>query len=134
VAALTTGSGKIVVATVAVPEHVAVPLLKVAVVGADAYALPIVSGRKLSVVPPAIAFVPVKRTVAVAATPPDGVAKVRVQLLPALPVIDPPDVYVPSGIAFGPIATTARFILGVNDAPVHVRLVLDALMEQSVRD
>jgi len=81
-----------VVLTVAVPEHVAVPEPKVAEVGALVYPLP--TAVIESAVPEAIVLEPVSVTVAVAPDPPP-LNDDSVQVCPELPLIVPPELYVP---------------------------------------
>ena len=78
----------ICVCTVAVPLQVAVPLLKVAVVGGEVAPKP---GEVIvNCVPEAIAFWLVRATVAVAFVTP--VKLVRLQVWPLLPVMVPPEI------------------------------------------
>ena len=74
---------------VAVPLQVAVPLPSVAVVAALVEPYPVLV--MVNAVPPAIVFVPVSVTVAVAPVLP-LLNPESVHVCPALPVIDPPDV------------------------------------------
>jgi hypothetical protein len=76
--------------TLAVPLHVAVPLPKVAVVGAVVAPKP--EFMIVNWVPLGIVFVPIKATVAVAPVTP--LKFVRVQVWPPEPLIVPPEVYV----------------------------------------
>ena len=80
------------VVIVAVPLQVAVPLPRVAEVAADVEPYPVFV--IVSAVPPAIVFVPVRATVAVAPVFP-LLNAVSVQVWLVLPEIEPPDVYVP---------------------------------------
>jgi len=73
---------------VAVPEQVAVPLDRVAVVGGAVAPVPAFV-RSIGV-PLAIVFVPVKVTVAVAPLEP-LLKSLRVQVCPTVPVIVPPE-------------------------------------------
>jgi hypothetical protein len=75
-------------AIVAVPEQVAVPFDKVAVVG-DMVA-PSPPAVMASAAPPAIVFVPVKATVAVAPVKP-LLKPLRLQVWPVDPAMDPPE-------------------------------------------
>ena len=76
--------------TTAVPLHVALPLLSVALVGGVLAPCP--GAVMVSWVPLAIVFVPVNGTVAVAPITPLKLE--RSQVWPLLPVIVPPEVYV----------------------------------------
>jgi hypothetical protein len=80
----------IAVLTVAVPLQVAVPLLKVAVLGAIVAPCP--GAVIVNCVPPAIVFEPVNATVAVAPVTPLKLD--RSQVWPFDPLIVPPEVYV----------------------------------------
>ena len=90
-AAALPGAPPSTVAIVADPEHVAVPLPRVAEVGAAVAPAPL--AVITSAVPPAIVFVPVRATVAVAVE--ELLNAVKVHVWVALPVMDPPLVYVP---------------------------------------
>ena len=80
----------IAVLTVAVPLHVAVPLLKVAVVGAMVAPYP--GEVMVNCVPLAMVFEPVNATVAVAFVTP--LKPERSQVWPFEPLMVPPEVYV----------------------------------------
>jgi hypothetical protein len=81
-------SGVNVEEIVAVPEQVAEPLESVAVVGGTTVLAPLT--EMFSVVPLAMVFAPVKVTVAAAPVAP-LLNPLRLQVCPAVPVIDPPD-------------------------------------------
>jgi hypothetical protein len=75
------------VTTVAVPEQVAVPFERVAVVGAVAY-FPVPGGVITNAVPPAITFVPVNAIDPIPLRLP--LRNVALQVCPTVPVIVPP--------------------------------------------
>ena len=116
------GTGVIVVATVAVPEQVAVPFESVAMIGgAVAFRPPV---TMVSAVPLAIVFALVKATVAVA--PVELLLKLlRVQVCPVVPAIGPSQevmVAVPEQVAV-PLDRVAVVGGAVAPVPAFVRSI-----------